>query len=88
MNLDEEFAGQDGEYEDMWRDINIALDEVDLVTLDRVVAQETFDGLVGRRRKVSFRFTANPAKLMPGFKTVFTYVFPCHHLSCSCQCKK
>lgn len=88
MNLDESFAGKDVDYDGMWNDIRIALDEVELNTLDRVVAKETFDGLVALRRRVRFRIVASPAKPTPGFKTVFTYVFPCHHLSCSCSCPK
>jgi hypothetical protein len=87
MSLDEDFAGKDCDYTDMWSDILIALDEVDLNTLDRVVAKETFDGLVTLKKRVRFRIVAEPARLTPGFKTVFTYVFPCHHLSCACSCK-
>jgi hypothetical protein len=86
MNLDESFAGKNVDYQDIWDDIRIALDEVELNTLDRVVAKETFDGLVALKRRVRFRVVASPAKPTPGFTSVFTYVFPCHHLSCACSC--
>jgi len=82
------FDGLDADYHDMWHEISVALDEVDLNTLDRVVAKETFDGLVASRKRVTFRIVASPAKPTPGFKSIFTYVFPCHHISCSCSAAK
>ena len=84
--LDEAFASPDGEFEDMWRDVLVALDEVDLQTLDREVARERFDAMVAARRTVHFRISDNPGGGMKGFKSIYTYVFPCKHLSCACSC--
>lgn len=87
--LDEEFAANtdESDYDGMWRDVRIALDEIQLRTLDRAVARETFDALVDARRTVRFRITAQPGGGVPGFKTIYTYVFPCKHLSCQCSCE-
>jgi hypothetical protein len=88
---DESFAVP-GDFEDiddfdsMWREVLVALDEIDIRTLDRAVARETFDALVDGKRGVRFRISPNPGGGMAGFKTMFTYVFPCKHLSCNCSC--
>ena len=84
--LDEEFEPRTFEYDDMWKDVSIALDEIDLQTLDRVLAREKFDAMVAARRTVHFRIDSNPGGGMAGFKSIFTYVFPCKHLSCECSC--
>jgi hypothetical protein len=86
--LDEEFEPADGGFSGMWTDILLALDEADLQTLDRAIAREKFDALVDAKRTVRFRIASNPGGGMKGFTSIYTYVFPCMHLSCGCSCSE